>query len=50
MFREGDPPEDRWFSATARDAAYLVWDVGEPEAALSALGDVGLDVRILERT
>jgi hypothetical protein len=37
MYQEGDPPDERWFSPSARDAAYLVWDAADAPAAAAKL-------------
>ena len=42
MFRQGDPPEERWFCSEARDASYLIWETQGNEAVLAALQDARL--------
>ncbi len=49
-FLEGDPPEERWFSASAHGATDLVWEAADPSAAVVALKAVGLDADVVERT
>ena len=49
-FRDGDPPEERWFSFDSRDCEYLLWDVPQEESLFAALRDVGLDVRPVRRS
>ena len=43
MFREGDPAGERWFSSSASDAAYLVWETVDPVQAATTLRAAGLD-------
>ena len=50
VFQEGDPPEERWFSSTAREAGYLVWDTDDPHATAGSLRAAGLDAEIAEQT
>jgi hypothetical protein len=48
MFDEGDPPDERWFSSSAREAAYLVWDTPDPSGAATSLRAMGLDAEVVE--
>jgi hypothetical protein len=50
MYREGDPSDERLFSASARHVAYLVWDTVDPHAAVAALKAGGLDAELVART
>jgi hypothetical protein len=50
MFTEGDPPDEQWFTANARDARYLVWEASIDQAVLDGLRAAGLDVRLVART
>ena len=50
MFRQGDPPEERWFCSEARDASYLIWETQGNEAVLAALRDAGLSVDAITPT
>jgi hypothetical protein len=47
MYEEGDPPDERWFIASARDATYLVWDTADPAAAAVTLQTAGLDAEVI---
>jgi hypothetical protein len=50
MYREGDPVEDRWFSATAPEVVYLLWETDDPPAVAIALGAVGLNAAVVQQT
>ena len=47
MFREGDPPHERWFSSSAPDVAYLVWEIADPRAAVNLLKADGVDAEVV---
>jgi hypothetical protein len=46
-YQEGDPPDERWFSPSANDAAYLVWDSGDASAAAANLQAAGLNAEVV---
>jgi hypothetical protein len=50
MFREGDSPDDRWFSSSGRDATYLIWETADARAVVATLRLVGLDAEVVEHT
>ena len=50
MFKEGDPSEERWFSFSGRECAYLLWDVSAGESVLVTLRNAGIDARPVPRT
>ena len=47
MYRDGDPPEERWFKASVRDAAYLVWNAADPPAVAASLQAAGLNAEVV---